>query len=92
MYSDLQLLIYWLIICRKVTELENFYNTHSAEVVTQRTDAVTKVCFSQHRSIQSHQLFVWQNSGILNNRLTIGACSNAIQNFYTLLLTEFRHT
>ena len=31
------------IIFRKVTELENFYNTHSAEVVTQRTDAVTKV-------------------------------------------------
>ena len=27
-----------------------------------------------------------------NNRLTTGAYSNAIQNFYTLLLREFRHT
>ena len=27
-----------------------------------------------------------------NNRLTIGAYSNAIQNVYTLLLTDFHHT
>ena len=27
-----------------------------------------------------------------NNRLTMGAYSNTIQNFYTLFLMEFRHT